>query len=317
MRYKVLVAALSFSKSSSKPRQMLESAGCELIWNTLGRPFSEEELVKIVPDVDAIIVGVDPITGRVLEAGRQIKIVAKHGVGLDNIDVDTATKLGIAVTNTPGANDDAVADLTVGFLLAVARQIPVADVATKSGNWPRLIGTQVWGKTLGLVGLGRIGRGVAYRAKGFNMRILAYDPYVDVSVARYLGVELVSFNELLSESDFVSIHVPLTEETRLLFDEEVLKKLKRGAYLINTSRGEILDSVALKRALEEGHIAGAAVDVYWEEPPKDLAWLNTPGLITTPHIGAYTREANEKMGLMVAECVIKVLRGEKAPYQVN
>lgn len=317
MGAKVLVAALSFSRSSPVPRQMLEEAGCELIWNRLGRPFKEEELLALVPELDAIITGVDPITAAVIERGKNLKIVAKHGVGVDNIDLVAATKHGVVVTNTPGANEEAVADLAMGLLLAAARQIPLADRATKAGEWPRLVGTQVWGKTLGLVGLGRIGRGVARRARGFNMRVLAYDPYVAGGVAEELAVSLVDLDRLLGEADFISVHVPLTPETHRLFDAAAFHKVKPGAYLINTSRGEVIDEEALKEALQEGRLAGAATDVYSEEPPRDREWLNTPRLITTPHIGAYTHEANCLMGTMAAEAVLKALRGESPPYRVN
>ena len=317
--HKVLIAALSFSRSSHKPRQMLEKAGCELIWNKLGRPFTEEELLEFAPQVDAIIVGVDPITKTVLESTKRLKIIAKHGVGVDNIDLETATRRGIIVTNTPGANENAVADLAMGLILAVAREIPKADRLTKAGEWPRLVGTQIWEKTLGIVGFGRIGKGVARRASGFKMRLLAYDPFIDATdpFAQELGVELTDFEKLLKEADFISIHVPLTPTTTKLFNADTFKKMKPTAFIVNTSRGEVIDEMDLKEAIENGLIAGAALDVYSNEPPKDLAWLNMPRLITTPHIGAYTREANQRMGEMAADAIIKVLRGEKPPYQVN
>lgn len=317
MKPKVLVTALSFGQTSPEPVVMLEKAGCEIVRNTLGRPMTEDELVDAVGGVAGIVNGNDRITRRVIEAGRDLRVIAKNGVGVDNIDVQAATERGIVVTNTPGSNSDSVADLTFGLMLALARQIPAADRTTRAGEWKRFIGTEVWGKTIGIVGLGRIGKGVAVRARGFNMNILAYEVVPDRSFAAEHGVSFVSLDELLSRADFITLNVPLLPETERLINARTLSLVKPTAFLVNTARGEVVDEEALFEALRDKRLAGAAVDAFLKEPPGKSPLFDLPNVIVTPHMGAHTGEAAHKVGLMAAGGIVDVLAGRRPKHVVN
>lgn len=284
---------------------------------------SQEILAKEIKDADAVIVrAFGSITAPIMDSAPRLKVIGKHGVGFDNIDIKAATERGIPVVYTPFANTDAVADHTMGLMIALAKRIAEADRALKQGgSWKlryELIGTDVAGKTLGIIGLGRIGGAVARRAGGFGMRILAYDPYASEERAKGLGAELVDLDTLLRSSDFVSIHVPLTEETRGIIGRHELGIMKRGAFLINTSRGGIVDEGALLQALSSGHLAGAALDVLEKEPPEPgNPLIKMENVIVTPHMAAHTRETLRKMAITVAEDVVRILRGEKPLYPVN
>lgn len=266
--------------------------------------------------LQALLVGVDPVTERVMEAAPELKVIAKHGVGVDNIDIAAARRRGIVVTNAPGSNTQAVADLVWGLLLAVARGIPQADRITRQSRWDRVVGCEVWEKTIGIIGTGRIGLAVAHRARGFHMRILAYDPWPNTEAATQLGIIYTTLDDLLRESDFVSLHAPLTQGTYHLINEERLCLMKKEAILINTARGELVDEEALYRALKNGWIKAAALDVFTQEPPTNSPLLELDNVVVTPHIGAYTREANLRMGLAAAKSIIQVLKGERADFEV-
>lgn len=268
-------------------------------------------------DVDALIVGVDKVSAKVIDQAPKLKVIAKHGVGLDNIDIDAATQKGLVVTNAPGSNSEAVADLTIGLLLAVTRQIPLADRGIRQQGWPRLKGPEVWRKTLGIIGLGRIGKGVALRAKGFQMRILVFDPYADPEFAGRENIEITTLDNLLKESDFVTVNAPLTESTRNLLSSDKLQLMKKGSYLINTARGELIDEKALIEALQEGRIAGAALDAFVNEPLGDSPLLHMDNVILTPHLGAYSYEAGTNMSRMAAEAVCDILAGHSSVFVVN
>ncbi len=309
---KVFVTALSFARHAQEPRKLLEGRGLEIVWNEKGRPLTEEEMVEAVlrhRPIQALLVGVDPVSERVMEASPGIRVIAKNGVGLDNIDLDAARRRGIIVANAPGSNSQAVADLTWGLLLAVARDIPRADRIVRQGGWDRFTGCEVWEKTLGIIGTGWIGLAVAQRACGFNMRILAFDPFPDAESAGRLGIIYTDLDDLLKNSDFVSLHTPLTPETYRLIDEKKLRLMKKEAVLINTARGELVDEGALYSALKSGLIKAAALDVYTEEPPLNSPLLELDNVVLTPHIGAYTREANLRMGMAAARNILQVLRG--------
>lgn len=284
---------------------------------------SPEVLASESLDVDAIIVrAFGTITAAIMDGAPRLKVIAKHGAGVDNIDVEAATKRGIPVVYTPFANTDAVADHTIGLMLSVAKRIAEADRALKLGSgWGvryELIGTDVAHKTLGIVGLGRIGGTVAKRARGFEMRVLAYDPYVSAEKAALMGAELVDLETLLRSSDFVTVHVPLTEETRRLIGRLELGLMKKGAFLINTSRGEVVDEAALVEALSKGRLSGAALDVLEREPAEpDNPLVRMDSVVVTPHMAAHTRETLRNMAVTVAEDVIRVLKGERPLYVVN
>lgn len=315
---RVLVTALSFSKYDPAPRELLDSAGCHVSLNPFGRPLTEAEMAELVREFDALIVGVDPVTERVLTAGSRLKVVAKHGVGLDNVDLKAATARRVAVTNAPNTNSEAVADLTFGLMLAAARQIPSADRSTREGGWQRFVGPELYGKELGILGLGAIGKAVARRAVGFSMETLAYDVVRDEEFSTRYGVRYANLEEVLGEADFISVNLPLLSETRGILDARALALMKPSAYLVNTARGELIDERALYTALKDGRLAGAALDAYSTEPPgKDHPLLSLPNVVVTPHIGAYTFEANRRMGLTAAQNVLAVLAGKRGPNQVT
>ncbi len=309
MRYKVLVTPRSFAASSDAPVRLLEDSGCDVIRNPLGRMLTEQELKTMARDVDGLIVGLERVSREVMLAATRLKVISKYGVGLDNIDLETARARGITVTYTPESNSEAVADLTMGLILGVARQIPLADRSLRAGEWRRFVGSSVWGRTIGVVGTGHIGRGVVKRAHGFNMRILCCDKFEDAEFAARYGAKYVDLDRLVKSSDFVTLHVPLTDETRGLIGRRELSIMKRTAYLVNTARGEIVDEDALYEALSDNRIAGAALDVFGAEPPTGSRLVELDNVVLTPHIGAHTDEAITDMGCKASKNVIAALTG--------
>ena len=280
----------------------------------------EPELVAAITDFDALVVRSETkVTAPVLEAGRRLRVVGRAGVGVDNIDVATATRLGVLVVNAPRGNIIAAAEHAVGLLLSTARLIPQADASVRAGEWARakFVGTEIRGKTLGIVGLGNIGGEVAKRAQGLEMEVIAFDPAVPAERADQLGVELVSLDELLRRADFISIHAPLVDATRGLIGAEQLARVKDSAILVNAARGGIVDEQALHDALSSGRLRAAAMDVFEAEPVGDSPLLRLPNFVATPHIGASTREAQTSVAFDVAEEVAAVLAGEIPRYAVN
>ena len=273
--------------------------------------LTESQLVAAVGDYEGLIVrSATRVSRAVLEAGRRLEVVGRAGAGVDTIDVDAATERGVVVMNTPGGNTTAVAEHTLALLLALARRIPAADASLKAGRWDksRLGGVELFGKTLGVVGLGRIGAEVARRALGFRMQVIAYDPYLTREAAARLGVESVELDDLLARADFVSIHVPLTSDTRHLLGAAELARARAGVRIVNCARGGIVDEAALARAIEAGHVAGAALDVFEREPPPaDHPLLRLDRVIVTPHLGAATDEAQTAVALAIAEQVADAL----------
>lgn len=315
--YRVLVTPTSYARNDPKLRIDLEAQVGEVIYNTKGRPLTSDELVQVIPQIDGYIAGLDKIDRAVIGAARRLKVIARYGVGVDGVDLNAAKEKGIVVTNTPGANSASVAELTVGLILSLARGIPVAAQETKSGHWPRLSGISLEGKVIGLLGFGAIGRQVARRLVGFNCRILAYDPYPDREYAQTTAVELVSRDEVVGKSDFLSLHLPLSQETQNLVNGTFLQKMKPGAFLINTSRGELVDELALYAAIQSGHLSGAALDVFTQQPPDaENPLLTLPQVIATPHMGAHTDGATNAMGWRALNDCLTVLRGEKPKHRV-
>jgi D-3-phosphoglycerate dehydrogenase / 2-oxoglutarate reductase len=278
------------------------------------------QLLAALPAYDALVVrSGTKVNAEALAAGAKLRVVGRAGTGVDNIDVKAATERGIIVVNAPASNSVAVAELTIGFVLALARTIPQGVASLSGGKWERskFMGTEVRGKTLGLVGLGRIGAEVARRARGLEMHVLAYDPVVGTDRAAQLGVELATLDDVLSRSDYISLHVPLIEQTRNLINTERLALMKPSAYLINAARGGIIDETALRGALDAGKLAGAALDVFEKEPPVDNPLIGHPKIIATPHLGASTVEAQTLTGVDVAEGVLTALAGGTPRYAVN
>ena len=281
-----------------------------------------DELKATIGDYDALIVrSQTKVTADIIQAGKNLKVIARAGAGVDNIDVDEATRQGILVVNAPASNTIAVAEHVFGLILALARHIPQAHAKLKSGVWAKkeFMGVELSGKTLGIVGLGKIGREVARRAQAFDMKVIAHDPYVSTDQARTLQVEMVPLEQLLKESDFITLHVALTEETRGIIGDKELALLKPTASIINCARGELIDEEALAKALQESNIAGAAVDVYCSEPATadTCVLLNCDNLICTPHLAASTTEAQIVGATTVAEQIVDVFNGKPATYPVN
>jgi D-3-phosphoglycerate dehydrogenase len=306
---KILIATRSFGSTSPRPFEVLTDAGFETVNADMSQEMDEDRLIRLLEGVSGAIVGVVPMTARVMENAPGLKVVSMHGVGVDHIDLSAAARLGIVIANCPGANDQAVADLTVGLMIAAARSLPRLDRELRHGGWGRHKGSELWDKTLGLIGFGRIGRGVAKRALGFDMQVTVYDPYIDAGQVRMGGVELVDLEDVITRSDFISLHSPLTPETRHMIGEAQFQRMKKNAYLINTARGGLVDEDALYTALLEKSIAGAALDVFADEPPTNCPLLTLDNVVVTPHIGAHTREAIERMGVMAAENVVRTLQG--------
>lgn len=316
MKYKVLCTSRSFGREYKDPLDLLKDNGCEIIMSQFSRQLTEDELVPIVKGIDGIIVGDDEVSAKVIEASDVLKVISKHGVGVDNIDIASAKAKGIVVTNTPGVNADAVADLIFGMIICLARRIIESDKMTKSGEWLRICGVSVWAKTIGILGLGKIGKGVALRAKGFNMKILGYDIIEDKDFNKMHSVIFCGIDEILTEADFVVITCNLTEDTKGMIGEKEFRLMKNTGYLINTSRAEIVNQNALLNALREKKIAGAGIDVYEKEPPINDPLLKLGNIITTSHIGAYTKEAIKKMGDIAAQNTLDVLMKGKCEFSL-
>jgi D-3-phosphoglycerate dehydrogenase / 2-oxoglutarate reductase len=278
-------------------------------------------LAEAVAGYDALVVrSQTKVDAATIEAGANLKVIARAGIGLDNVDVEAATRRGVMVVNAPQSNILSAAEHTMALVLALARNVPQADAALRSGEWDRdrLQGVELHGKTLGIVGLGRVGTMVAQRALAFGMRLIAYDPYVSRERARELSIELMpDLGALLVQSDFVTIHLPRTAETEGLIGERELGLMKEGARMVNTARGGIVDEAALADALRSGRLGGAALDVFSEEPVTEHALFALPNTVVTPHLGAATREAQDKAGAAIAEMVRLALQGEFVPYAVN
>ena len=280
-----------------------------------------EELLEAIGEYDALIVrSATTVDAALLDRAENLKVVGRAGVGLDNIDVDTATKHGVLVVNAPQSNVLSAAEHTMALLLAQARNIPQAHSALAAGSWERerWSGVELHGKTLGIVGLGRVGALVAQRASAFGMRLIAYDPYVSPARSAQMGVELLeNVAEVCSRSDFITIHLPKTPDTVGIIGDKELTKVQPGCRLVNTARGGLVDEEALVRALKDGRLAGAAVDVFENEPVTDHPLFGLPNVVVTPHLGASTAEAQDKAGVAIAEQVLLALQGEFVPFAVN
>lgn len=279
-----------------------------------------EELISIIGDYDALVVrSQTQVTARVIEAGEKLQIIARAGVGVDNIDIDEATRRGIVVVNTPTGNTTAAAEHTIALMFALARHIAQANTLLKSGKWQRnkFMGVELRNKVLGIIGLGNVGSEVARRARGLEMKLIAYDPFVSEDYARNFQVELTNLNRLLKEADFITIHVPLTTSTRQLIGPKELALVKPTVRIINTARGGLINEEALVKAVREGRVAGAAVDVFSEEPCTSSILFEEDNIVVTPHLGASTAEAQAMVAEDVAEQIISVFNGHPARYAVN
>ncbi|RKN81932.1 phosphoglycerate dehydrogenase [Paenibacillus ginsengarvi] len=309
---KVLVTATNYSALCAEAKRLLEEGGCEMIENKVGRPHTFEELVPLVADIDGVIAGVDTWDEPVFKLAPKLKAIARFGVGVDNIDLAKAKEYGVKVTNVPGGNANAVAELTVGLLLSLIRNIPSLHQSARLGYWDRQVGEELAGKTVGLLGFGNIAQMVAKKLRGFDVSVIAYDKYPNTAKAEELGVELVTSDDVLSRGDIVSMHLPSLKETRHMMNDAAFAMMKRGAYFLNTARGALVDEQALYRALESGTIAGAAIDVYESEPVSaDNPLFKLDNIITTPHTAAETAETYRRVGLVTAQALLDVFAGKE------
>lgn len=315
----VVCLSPSFASTSPESVSLIESAGGEVVWQPGGPEDWPSRAASVLSDAAALIVGTQPVDARVLEAAPELTIVSKHGAGVDNIDIDAASRAGIVVTNAPGANAPAVAELVLGLMLGLARGIVLQDRRVRAGRWEFTVGKALEEATLGIIGMGRIGRLVAARAAGFGMHLLAYDVAAVGSGEDGVSWTPVDLDTLLAESDFVSVHVPLLEETRGMIGAEALSRMRPSAFLVNAARGGVVDEAALDRALAEGQIAGAAMDVFEREPlePSHPLVSHDDRTILTPHMGAYTDRALAVTSEVTARNIAAALGGEWPPDAIN
>jgi D-3-phosphoglycerate dehydrogenase len=299
-------------------QDLLINAGCEIVNSPVDRPLEAVELADLLRGMDAAILGVDDVSAPALEKADRLKVISRYGVGYDRVDLAAATAKGIVVTNTPGGNANAVAELTLAFMLALARNIPRQDRQVRAEDWSLLKGVELADRTLGLVGMGRIGRRVAELAHAFGMRTLFYDPYPpeQAFVDRVCAVA-APLERIFTESDFLSLHLPLLSGTRNIINAQALATMKPGAYIVNTARGGLVDEAALVTALESGKIAGAAFDAFESEPSIGNPLITQKNFISTPHVGSSTEQTTLRMGLMSAQNALAVLRGERPQDVVN
>jgi D-3-phosphoglycerate dehydrogenase len=288
-----------------KALKIIEEAGIEVV----NQPdITPEELLKVIPEYPCMVVrSRTKVTKEVIDAGSALKAIVRAGVGLDNIDVDYAKEKGIQVLNTPSASTQSVAELTIAYLMALARNLPLMAASMKAGKWEKksFLGSEVAGKTLGLIGSGRIGSTVADRAIALGMTVVAYDPYI----SELPNVTMMELDDLLAEADYISLHIPHTEETHNILDTAAFEKMKAGVRIINCARGGTIDEDALYRAIQDGKVAGAALDVFAEEPLTDPKLFSLDQVIGSPHVGAGTSEAKERVGQHAAQKVIEALTG--------
>ncbi len=313
MTWRVLTTARGF-EATPEAAALLKRAGCEVVATPYsGSRFDYElggdALVALLDGIDAHIAGSAHLTRDVIERAPALKLISRRGVGYERIDLQAAREHDVVVTITTGANQHAVADHVFGLLLAVARRTLEAHRSVTEGRWESFIGPELRGKTLGIIGLGRVGKGVARRALGFSMRVVAADPVVDDAFSRAHDVTYLPLDELLATADVVSINASLNETTRGLIDRRALRRLKAGAILINTARGGIVDEAALAEALRSGQLGGAGIDVFEREPPAGSALIGLPNVVLTPHVAAYTHEAMAAANLLAARIVVDLMHG--------
>ena len=302
--FKVLIS----DKMSKEAVDLFVSKGIEVTYKP---EITPKELIKEISNYDGLAIRSNTIVDKeLLNKASKLKVIGRAGVGIDNIDLQQSTACGVVIMNTPDGNSITTAEHTIAMIMSLARKIPAADASTRLGKWEKskFIGTEVTGKKLGLIGCGNIGSIVADRAKGLRMKVAAFDPFLTNEKSKSLGIEKVEINELIETSDIISIHTPLTDSTRHIINKDNIKKFKHGAWLINCARGGLIDESGLRDALDEGYVGGAAIDVFEKEPAKNNILFGAPNLIVTPHLGASTKEAQEKVAIQVAEQIVNFLK---------
>ncbi len=315
---KILVTPTSMQPGKGdKVLQRLKEFSDDLVFNPLGRPLSEEELIPLLKECDGYIAGLDYVTKKVMEACPKLKVISRYGVGYDRVDIAAAKEKGIKVTNTPGVNAEAVGELAFGMILAVARKIPYLDDQTRKGMWPRSSGMELKGKTIGILGLGAIGRVVARCAGGYDMNVMAYDPFIDKEYCEKNGIGIKTFDALIAEANVISLHLPMTEQTRHIINDDVIAKMQDEVILVNTSRGGIIDEEAVYRALKSGKLGGLGLDAFEKEPPENSPLFELSNVVATPHTGAHTKEAADNMAYASIKNLVDVLSQNECMFLVN
>jgi phosphoglycerate dehydrogenase-like enzyme len=306
---RVLIGPAPLRNVDGPYRAVFRAAGFETVYPSVARQMTEDEILAALAGIDAVLAGSEPYTPRVLDANPQLKVIARNGVGYDAVDVPAATARGVAVTVAP-ANQEAVAEHTFALILALAKQVIPQHLAMQKGGWPRQMTQPVRGKTLGIAGLGRIGKAVAVRARVFGMRILAYEPYPDQAFVQQNGVELVTLERLFAEADYVSLHLPLSAESRRFIDRRYLSLMKPTAYFVNTARGGVVNEADLVEALKAKKIAGAGLDVFEQEPPLDSPVTKLDNVVLTAHTAGVDALSGEEMAKLAAQTIVQLSRGE-------
>jgi D-3-phosphoglycerate dehydrogenase len=314
---RIVVTPVALCQNPNTLVETLRQQGYEVVLHRSMTPPTPEELQEYLQGAVGMIAGMEPVGAEVIEAAERLRVISRFGVGYDSIDVAAATRRGILVTYIPDAMAEAVADVTMGLLVAVARRIPELDAAMKAGEWRRVMGADVSRKTLGIIGTGRIGMAVARRAVGFRMRLLGYDPAANPRFVEEIGGEYVSLEELLRQSDFISLHLPLLPETRGLIGAAELGLVRRTAFLVNCARGALVDEAAVYQALTEGRLAGFATDVYPKEPPDPHPLYRLPNVIALPHVASYTPDTAARMSQAALANLFAGLKGELPEHAVN
>ncbi|HEY8597640.1 MAG TPA: phosphoglycerate dehydrogenase [Thermomicrobiales bacterium] len=317
MAYKVLMNSPRVAGKEDYVRAFLRERGCELIEHDRSRLLNSAEVLELIKDAHGYVPGLTTVDAAVFDAAPGLRVVSAQGVGYDHIDAEEAARRGIVVCICAGANNHAVSELAFAFMLNLARHVREADSAMREGGWPRLVGPELWGKTLGIVGLGRVGKSTALIGRGFGMRVLATDIKWDITFADQNEISYVPLARLLRESDFLSLHCPLNEQTRGMIDEAALEMMKPSAFLINTARGPIVKESALVGALRERMIAGAGLDVFETEPHPQNPYLDLPNVMMMPHLGGTTFESNERALELALLNVTQVLNGGEPICRVN
>ena len=316
---KLLIGANSVSKPQyaaihEKAKEVFD----EIVLNPFGRTLTSEEIMERWEDVDAILAGTEKYTAEMLKnAPPSLKVISRHGVGLESVDLVAAKAQGITVCNTPGANADAVAEAAMGLILSVLRKIPLSDHYVRSNNWKRSEGRLIKGQTVGVIGMGNIGKGVIRRCQGFGATFMAYDPYFDETFGAEHNVVRASVEEVLKTADIVTLHLPSTPETHHIINAETLAMMKPGAVLINTARGELVDEAALYEALKSGHLGGAGLDVYSSEPIYNSPLFELDNIVVTPHMAGNTSDTTMNMGMWALENAMKVVTGQEGAVIVK
>jgi D-3-phosphoglycerate dehydrogenase len=313
---KVLITPATLAGNDGPYLKLLREAGFECLFPPRAAQLTEEELFQQLDGAAASLAGSEPYTRRVLEAHPSLRVIARAGVGYDAVDVAAATACGVAVCTTPGTNQDAVAEHTFALILALAKGLIPQDHGTRTGKWPRRSTVPLRGRTLAILGLGRIGKAVALRGAAFGMKLLAFEPFPDMEFVRQHGVTLLPLEQLLAEGDYVTIHVPLTPESRHLINRKSLALMKPTAYLINTARGALVSEPDLLQALRQGRLAGAALDVFEQEPPVPGPLFELENVVLTPHAAGVDLQSRDDMALAAAQAIVALSRGEWPAAQV-